>query len=166
MTEPAQTTPPPPAGGARPDSRLARLAAHPAFISLLLAAATLAVFYPVVHHQFVSFDDPDYVTANTHVKGGLTLSDVAWAFRTSFAGNWHPLTWLSHMLDVQLFGLRPGRHHLTSLLLHAANTRAAVSPAAADDGRACGGARWWRRCSRCTRCTSNPSPGSPSARTC
>jgi tetratricopeptide (TPR) repeat protein len=121
MTEPAQTTPPPPAGDARPDSRFARLAVHPAFISLLLAAATLAVFYPVVHHQFVSFDDPDYVTANTHVKGGLTRGDVAWAFRASFAGNWHPLTWLSHMLDCQLYGLNPAGHHLTSLLLHAAN---------------------------------------------
>ena len=101
---------------------MARLTAHPAVISLLLAAITLAVFSPVVHHQFVSFDDPDYVTANTHVNGGLTCSDVAWAFCASHAGNWHPLTWLSHMADVQLYGLNPAGHHLTNLLLHAANT--------------------------------------------
>src|ERR1019366_4365473 len=85
-------------------------------------AATLAVYYPVVHHRFVSFDDPDYVTANPHVKGGLTEGDLAWAFRTGHAGNWHPVTWLSHILDVQLYGLNPAGHHLTSLIFHALNT--------------------------------------------
>ena len=108
--------------GTQPASRLARLLSHPAIVSLLLAVATLAVFYPALRHQFVSFDDPDYVTANTHVKGGLTGEDVAWAFRASHAGNWHPLTWLSHQLDVQLYGLNPVGHHLTSLLFHALNT--------------------------------------------
>ena len=108
--------------GTQPASRLARLLSHPTIVSLLLAAATLAVFYPALRHQFVSFDDPDYVTANTHVKGGLTGEDVAWAFRASHAGNWHPLTWMSHQLDVQLYGLNPAGHHLTSLLFHALNT--------------------------------------------
>ena len=102
-------------------SRLARVLANPALVSLLLAAATLAVFYPAVHHQFVSYDDGDYVTANPQVKAGLSGDGVVWAFRAGHAGNWHPLTWLSHMLDVQLYGLKPAGHHLTSLLLHAAN---------------------------------------------
>ena len=108
--------------GTPPASRLARLLSHPAIVSLLLAAATLAVFYPALRHQFVSFDDPDYVTANTHVKGGLTGEDMAWAFRAGHASNWHPLTWMSHQLDVQLYGLNPAGHHLTSLLFHALNT--------------------------------------------
>ena len=99
-----------------------RCATHPAFISLLIAALTLAVFWPAVHARFVSFDDPDYVTENAHVKGGLTASDVAWAFRTGHAGNWHPLTWMSHMLDAQLFALNPACHHLTNVLFHAANS--------------------------------------------
>ena len=104
MMDPAQTTPPPAAGGPQPAARLARLLVHPAFISLLLAAATLAVYYPAIHNRFVTFDDPDYVTANTQVKGGLTAGDVAWAFRARYAGNWHPLTWMSHMLDVPATG--------------------------------------------------------------
>jgi Flp pilus assembly protein TadD len=119
MTEPMPVQPPP---GTRPASRLARLLGHPVFLSLLLAAAALAVYYPAVHCGFVSFDDPDYVTANPHVKAGLKGATVAWAFRTGHAGNWHPLTWLSHALDVQLYGLNPPGHHLTNLLFHAANS--------------------------------------------
>ena len=88
----------------------------------VLAAATVAVFYPAIHHPFVSFDDPDYVTANPHVTGGLTGADVTWAFRANHSANWHPLTWLSHQLDVTVYGLNPAGHHLTSVLLHAANT--------------------------------------------
>src|ERR1035437_1226901 len=122
MTNPAQMTPPPPAGDARPCSTWTRLAHHPAFISLLLAAATLVVFLPTVRHDFVTYDDPDYVTTNPHVQGGLTRDAVVWAFRTGHSGNWHPLTWLSHMLDCQLYGLEPAGHHLTSLLFHALNT--------------------------------------------
>src|SRR5207249_5072393 len=67
-------------------------------------------------------DDPLYVTENPHVNQGLTWSGTIWAFSHSHATNWHPLTWLSHSLDVQLFGLRPGAHHLINLLFHAANT--------------------------------------------
>ncbi|HOC54318.1 MAG TPA: tetratricopeptide repeat protein [Verrucomicrobiota bacterium] len=104
-----------------PASRLARWLAHPALISLVLAAATLAVFYPVVHHQFVSYDDGDYVTDNPDVKAGLSGAGAAWAFQAGHAGNWHPLTWLSHMLDAQLYGLNPAGHHLANLLFHAAN---------------------------------------------
>jgi protein O-mannosyl-transferase len=82
----------------------------------------VAVFWPVVHHEFVNYDDPDYVTANAHVLRGLSWDNVVWALSASHAGNWHPLTWLSHMLDVQLFGFHPGWHHGVSVLFHAANT--------------------------------------------
>src|ERR1035437_1061228 len=88
---------------------------------VLLSAVTLAAFWPVIHNDFVSYDDRDYVTENPHVLGGLTWANAGWAFQAGHAGNWHPLTWLSHMVDVQLFGLRPGWHHLISLLFHTAN---------------------------------------------
>ncbi len=92
-----------------------------ALIALLLAAATLAVYAPVTGHRFIDYDDDAYVVRNPMVLGGLSLGAARWAFTTRAASNWHPLTWLSHQLDVSLFGLDPGRHHLTSLLLHAAN---------------------------------------------
>ena len=92
-------------------------------VCLLLAAVTLAVFWPVRLNDFLSqYDDQDYVTANAQVRQGLSWEGVIWAFRTGHAANWHPLTWLSHMLDVQLFGLNPAGHHLTNLLFHIANT--------------------------------------------
>jgi tetratricopeptide (TPR) repeat protein len=91
-------------------------------ICTLLAALTLLTFWPVLHYGFVNFDDNLYITSNSHVLGGLTLQNVAWAFRSSEVGNWHPLTWISHMLDVQMFGMNAGWHHLTSLLFHIANT--------------------------------------------
>ena len=92
------------------------------FICALLSLATLATFGPVIGHDFVNFDDIGYVTLSTHVTSGLSWANAAWAFRPeSLTANWHPLTWLSHMLDAQLFGLRPGWHHLTSLLFHTAN---------------------------------------------
>ena len=89
------------------------------YIGLFLFAVVLAVYGQVVHFDFVTYDDPDYVTANPHVQAGLTFAGVAWAFTTGFAGNWFPLTWLSHMLDCQLFGLDSGWHHFTNVLLHA-----------------------------------------------
>src|SRR5437867_175270 len=91
-------------------------------ICVLLGAVTLASFWPVLHNSFINFDDPEYVTENPHVISGLTWENVAWAFRTGYAGNWHPLTWLSHMLDAQIFGLKPAGHHLTNLLFHIINT--------------------------------------------
>src|ERR1035441_897264 len=88
----------------------------------LLGLATLATFGPVIGHDFVNFDDLGFVTLNPHVTSGLSWANIEWAFRSgSLTGIWHPLTWLSHMLDAQLFGLRPGWHHLTSLLFHATN---------------------------------------------
>jgi tetratricopeptide (TPR) repeat protein len=81
--------------------------------------ATVAVYARVAQFAFVNFDDPDYVTANPHVRAGLTAAGVKWAFTSVEAANWFPLTWLSHMLDCQLFGLRSGWHHLTNLWIHA-----------------------------------------------
>jgi Flp pilus assembly protein TadD len=92
------------------------------FICLFLIGATLAVFWPLKNNEFVNLDDGMYVTENLHVQAGLTLKGLSWAFTTTRAGNWHPLTWLSHMLDCQLYGLKPAGHHLTSLLLHIVNT--------------------------------------------
>jgi tetratricopeptide (TPR) repeat protein len=91
-------------------------------IAALLGAVTLATFWPVLHNDFIRYDDRDYITANPHVLSGLNWDGVKWAFTTAYASNWHPLTWLSHMMDVQLFGVRPAWHHFISLLLHIANT--------------------------------------------
>ncbi len=91
-------------------------------IYLALTLATFIAFEQVGRNEFVDFDDDRYVTDNPHVKAGLTGKSITWAFTARHAGNWHPLTWLSHMLDCQLFGIEPGWHHLTNLLLHIANT--------------------------------------------
>jgi tetratricopeptide (TPR) repeat protein len=88
----------------------------------LLSLASLAAFADLRTHQFTNFDDPDYVSENLQVQEGLTLQGVAWAFTSTHASNWHPLTWLSHMLDCQLFGLHPGAHLLINLFFHIANT--------------------------------------------
>jgi protein O-mannosyl-transferase len=90
-------------------------------IPVILFAAISLLYSPVRHHAFVNYDDPDYVTANPHVRAGLTADGVRWAFTSTHGANWFPLTWLSHMLDVELFGLDAGRHHLTSVFLHALN---------------------------------------------
>jgi tetratricopeptide (TPR) repeat protein len=92
------------------------------WICLVLAGLTLAAFWPVFNNEFINFDDQEYVTENPNVLSGLTWPGVKWAFVTGHAANWHPLTWLSHMLDVQLFGLKPGFHHGMSLGLHVTNT--------------------------------------------
>jgi tetratricopeptide (TPR) repeat protein len=83
---------------------------------------TIAVFAAVRHSGFVSLDDPQYVSENPHIAQGLTWAGVAWAFTSGYASNWHPLTWLSHMLDISLFGMHPGWHHLTNLALHLGST--------------------------------------------
>ncbi len=91
-------------------------------LSLLLGAVTLAVFRPALDNDFTRFDDGAYVIHNDQVLKGLSGEGILWAFRTGAEANWHPLTWLSHMLDVTLFGLNPRGHHLTNLLFHATNT--------------------------------------------
>ena len=90
-------------------------------LGLLLVLATLALYNSVTHHPFVNFDDDRYVTDNIHVRVGLHWDTVKWAFTTFDEANWHPLTWLSHALDCQLFGLNPMGHHYTSVLPHALN---------------------------------------------
>lgn len=89
---------------------------------LLLVVGTLGVYWRVTSHGFVDYDDGDYVMANSHVQAGLGWAGAKWAFTTGHASNWHPLTWLSHMLDVSLFGQNAGGHHVTSLLLHCVNS--------------------------------------------
>ena len=93
-----------------------------AVVCLALAVITTALYLPITHHDFVNFDDDDYITNNSHVQAGLTWAGVIWAFQTGAAANWHPLTWLSHMLDCQLYGLNPGGHHSTNLIFHVVNT--------------------------------------------
>jgi len=83
---------------------------------------TLAVLWPVVHCEFILLDDPDYFFGNAHILTGLTPANISWAFTTGFAANWHPLTWLSLMLDLQLFGAGPFGPHFVNLVLHALNT--------------------------------------------
>jgi len=91
-------------------------------IYFALAVVTLLIYLPMLWHGFVNYDDPDYIIGNAHVTGGLTWANVVWAFTSNDAANWHPLTWLSHMLDCQLFGVNPAGHHLMNLLFHTANT--------------------------------------------
>jgi tetratricopeptide (TPR) repeat protein len=91
-------------------------------ICILLAAVTLAVYLPVRNYEFLHYDDDVYVTDNTAVKSGLSRQGVEWAFTTGHAANWHPLTWLSLMLDCQLFGVKAGPMHVVSVLFHVANT--------------------------------------------
>ena len=91
-------------------------------IYLLLAGTTLAAFWQLSHCGFINFDDTSYVTENIHIRHGITAEAIRWAFSTGYSSNWHPLTWMSHMLDIQLFGLEPRWHHLTNLLFHIANT--------------------------------------------
>jgi len=86
-----------------------------------LAAATLVAYEPIRHNGFVSYDDASYITENPNVTGGISLQSVKWALTKSYAVNWHPLTWLSHMADCQLFGLNPTGHHLVSVAIHIAN---------------------------------------------
>ena len=91
-------------------------------ISLGLVAVLVGVFWPVRTHEFITYDDPNYITENVRVQAGLTWQNVLWAFRTTSESNWHPLTWLSHMLDCQWFGLNAGAHHLINVLFHGINS--------------------------------------------
>ena len=88
----------------------------------VLALLTAAVYWQTLRFDFVNYDDGDYVTGNTAIQSGLTAESVKWAFTTGHASNWHPLTWLSHELDCQIYGVKPGGMHLTNLLLHVVNT--------------------------------------------
>lgn len=93
----------------------------PVLPAVLLVLATLLLYGRIAHHEFLAFDDSPYVTRNIHVNTGLNLGNVVWAFTAFHEANWHPLTWLSHMADCQLFGLNSGPHHLVNVALHAVN---------------------------------------------
>ena len=90
-------------------------------LCLVLAAVTLLLYNPVTHHDFVNYDDDRYVVDNPHVHAGLTWDTITWAFTSTQEANWHPLTWLSHALDYQLFHLNPAGHHYSSVLFHVLN---------------------------------------------
>jgi protein O-mannosyl-transferase len=101
-----------------PSSRFRR----DAFICVFLALVTFALYWPVTGFEFNNYDDAQYITENPQIHSGLTGENILWAFTTGYASNWHPLTWLSHLLDCQLYGLNPGGHHFTNLLFHVVNT--------------------------------------------
>ena len=89
---------------------------------ILLVFVTIGIYYQTSNHHFINYDDPSYIIDNPHVNTGLNVNNIAWAFTSIHSSNWHPLTWLSHMLDVQLFGLDPKWHHLINVLFHLTNT--------------------------------------------
>ena len=106
--------------GSRTDPRSSALG-RTLLICVAIAVLTLIVYGPMIDHGFISFDDDDYITDNPIVRRGLTVDGFVWAFASPHVYNWHPLTWLSHMADVQLFGLNAGAHHMVGLLLHSGN---------------------------------------------
>jgi tetratricopeptide (TPR) repeat protein len=91
-------------------------------IFLLLVMVTFAVYWQVRNYSFVHIDDSQYVTENQHVQAGLSIESIIWAFSSQHAANWHPITWLSHMMDIELYGLNPGAHHQTNIIFHLFNT--------------------------------------------
>jgi protein O-mannosyl-transferase len=93
----------------------------PWLLALLLVALTLFAYWPTFSNGFVNYDDEGYVTQNSHLQPGLTRANISWAFRATTMANWHPITWISHMADIQFFGLHAAGHHATSLALHALN---------------------------------------------
>jgi tetratricopeptide (TPR) repeat protein len=95
---------------------------HDILLCLLLLMVTLSVYWQVQDYDFVNFDDPKYVIENSYVQEDMTLKSIIWAFTTVHMGSWHPLTWLSHMLDYQFYGMKPGWHHLTNLFFHILST--------------------------------------------
>lgn len=90
-------------------------------IVFLLMGLTLFAYEPVRKYEFVDYDDDRYITANPRIQQGLSWNNMAWAFQSTEVANWHPLTWLSHMADCELYGLNPSGHHLTNLLFHLVN---------------------------------------------
>ena len=127
-------------------------------VGLALMGLTFCVYWSVRSCEFTNYDDTVYVTENGPVQAGVTRESIVWAFQSTTRSNWHPLTWLSHMLDCQVYGVNAGGHHLTSLILHAANTLLLFLLLKRMTG-ACWRSALWRPCSPCTRCTWNRWPG-------
>ncbi len=122
MSVRTKTTPAPKAEARAGSASWRETLRRPAVLCVLLAVTTLAVYLRVARHDYVNYDDSDYITANAHVESGLKWANVVWAFKTGHASNWHPLTWMSHMLDMELFGEKPGAQHLVNLGFHVVNT--------------------------------------------
>ena len=109
-------------GSAQPVIRRPLLTAPVIAVSVAIAVLITVVYAQARHFEFVYLDDAEYVVENANVLRGVTWDGIKWAFTTGAAGNWHPLTWISHMLDIELYGLRAGGHHVTSVILHIANS--------------------------------------------
>ncbi|MBN1757109.1 MAG: hypothetical protein JW863_02260 [Chitinispirillaceae bacterium] len=91
-------------------------------VATALFILVVILYLPALKFDFINFDDTTYITENPHVRSGISISGLRWAFTTGYSANYHPLTWLSHMIDCTLFGMRPGPHHLANILLHALNS--------------------------------------------
>ena len=105
-----------------PLSHAKRLERPGLLILLALAVITFGIYAQVIGHQFITLDDPTYIRENPMVNRGVTLAGLTWAFTTFYAANWHPLTWIAHMIDSQLFGMNAGAHLLVNAVIHVANT--------------------------------------------
>jgi Flp pilus assembly protein TadD len=105
-----------------PLSKTRKLERPDLLILLALGAITLGIYAQVIGHQFITLDDPTYIRANPMVNRGVTLAGLTWAFSTFYAANWHPLTWIAHMIDSQLFGMNAGGHLVVNAVIHTANT--------------------------------------------
>jgi hypothetical protein len=92
------------------------------FVALCLILCVVVIYIKVQNFDFVGYDDELYVTENLHVQKGVSLKGIKWAFTTFHSANWHPLTWISHMLDCELYEMNPAGHHWTNIELHIANT--------------------------------------------
>ena len=113
----------PPAAHLLPWSRLftPTVMRNTVLVAIGLVASIAIIYEPVRTFEFVNLDDPEYVPGNPHVRTGLTLENVRWSLTSGYAANWFPLTWMSHMLDVELFGMDAGWHHLINVVLHTAS---------------------------------------------
>src|SRR5213593_1928592 len=105
-----------------PLSQIRRLKRPDLLILLALGTITFGIYAQVIGHQFITLDDPTYIRENPMVNRGVTLAGLTWAFTTFYAANWHPLTWIAHMIDSQLFGMNAGAHLLVNAVIHVANT--------------------------------------------
>ena len=136
-----------------------------AVIGGFLLLAVVLVFGRTVGYEFVNYDDDQYVSDNPRLTRGLSTEGIAWAFTTTRCGNWHPVTWLSYLLDYQLYGLDPWGYHLTNVLLHAATAILLFLVLWRMTGDLWP-APLWRPSSPFIPCAPNRSPGSPNERTC
>src|SRR2546430_1278643 len=120
MRDPVRRKKTPKSGAAMSSSSRAHSGLITGIVCIFLVGIVWIVFGQTLRHEFVNYDDEEYVGGNSRITNGLTLDGIQWAFTHVHAANWHPLTNISHMLDCQLYGLQPWGHHLTSVVLHAA----------------------------------------------